>query len=155
MLASSLSHLVDKVIRSANESAERAAADTVVIYVPAVVRQLNAGLARYIQPRDKVYLAVDSDPARPDVWSHAPGCPSVCPSVRLFPPAGADVASNVVNVPVMSIYDNLTRSVDGDALPSSPDTRTHHNERLMPSNLCLIGTAKVTGGCGHNYKTRH
>ena len=25
----------------------------------------------------------------------------------------------------------------------------------MPSNLCLIGTAKVTGWCGHSYKTHH
>jgi len=84
------------------------------------VRQLNAGLARYIQ-RDNVYLAVDSGPtrscpARPDLSSRPQ---AVRPSVRPFSRGLANVASTIVDVPVMSSDDNLTWSVDGD------NARTH------------------------------
>jgi len=95
-------------------------ADTVVIYGPAIVRQLNAGLARYVQQRDNVYLAVDSDPGPTCGVMPQAAHPSVRSSV--FSRGLADVTSNIVSVPVMSVYDNLTRSVDGDGPPSSHHT---------------------------------
>ena len=89
------------------------------------ITAVNVRLARHIQ-RDNAYLAVYSGPprARRPVLSCAPGAvPSVRPSVRPSSPAGRPYV--VGHVPVMSNYDNLTRSVDSREPPRPHAVRMH------------------------------